>query len=101
MTVQASTEICSFCKSDLNLGASACARCGARMASGWERLGLWRNSFLGLCVIVAIFGGPIAALAISPFVGLIFFLGPIFGYFFIRSRMKRNMKWVAGGRNFV
>ena len=101
MTVQASTEVCSFCKSALNPGASACAGCGARMASGWERLGLWKNSFLGLCMLIALIAAPIAALAISPVAGFILFLGAIFGYFFIRSRMKRNMKWVAGGRSFV
>jgi hypothetical protein len=71
------------------------------MASRWEQLGLWRNSFLCLCMLVALFGGPIAAFAISPIAGLIVFLGSMFGYFLIRSRMKRSMNWVAGGRNFV
>ena len=100
MSKTATPGFCPYCKTALNPGATACAGCSAFETTGWDELGVWKNSLLGLAIAIPIFIAPFVFL-LSPIMGLIFFFGPILGYIFIRVVSKRKIVWAVGGRRPV
>ena len=91
---------CPHCKTALNSGATACTGCGAFETTAWDQLGVWKNSLLIACFLLA----PVLAILVafvSGTAGLAVWLGAMVGYFFYRSKAKKKLVWAVGGRRII
>lgn len=96
-----STGVCPWCQSPINKGAAACKSCGASESDGWEQVGLWRYSIVGLFLAFLALPG-LCIIYFFPAAGSILLVLGIGGLIAVRRMLKGKRSWVAsGGRSVV